>query len=201
MAGQEFCFFLPFSFGFFLVEILHAVDVGQIAALFIHEHIGRCCRIHEQILGRIGNGHGQAAGNGHAQEGGVDIDPVRQAEGDVGQAADRGQSQVLLAMVKRGHAVQGRRRRSPDRRYQGVDDDIFRRKAVVVGIGQELVEDGMFFFEGLGDTVIRNRQGDEHGAVLLDDRQEFLSLFRFTGNGIDQGPAGIDAQGRFHDVR
>ena len=91
-------------------------------------------------------------------------------------------------MGKRGHAVQGRRRRSPDRRYQGVDDDIFRRKAVVVGISQELVEDGMFFFEGLGDTVIRNRQ-------------EFLSLFRFTGNGIDQGPAGIDAQGRFHDVR
>lgn len=59
----------------------------------------------------------------------------------------------------------------------------------------------MFFFEGLGDTVIRNRQGDEHGAVLFDDRQEFLSLFRFTGNGIDQGPAGIDAQGRFHDIR
>ena len=63
-------------------------------------------------------------------------------------------------------------------------------KSVVVGISQELVEDGMFFFEGLGDTVIRNRQGDEHGAVLFDDRQEFLSLFRFTGNGIDQGRPG-----------
>ena len=72
---------------------------------------------------------------------------------------------------------------------------------MVIGIGQELIENGMFLFQRLRDTGVGYGQGNEHGAVLLDDRQELFALFRFTGNGIDQGPAGIDAQRRFHDVR
>ena len=72
---------------------------------------------------------------------------------------------------------------------------------MVIGIGQEFVEDGVLFFQRLRDTGVGYGQGNEHGAVLLDDRQELFALFRFTGNGIDQGPAGIDAQGRFHDFR
>ena len=84
VTSQEFRFFLPFSFGFFLIKILHAVDIGQITALFIHEHIGRRSCIHEQILRRIGNSHGQAAGDGHGQKSGVDIHPVWQAERDIG---------------------------------------------------------------------------------------------------------------------
>ena len=66
---------------------------------------------------------------------------------------------------------------------------------------QELIEDGVFFCERLGNALIRYGKGNEHGAVLLDDGQELFVFFRFTGNGVDQGPAGIDAQGRFHDVR
>ena len=52
---------------------------------------------------------------------------------------------------------------------------------MVIGIGQEFVEDGVLFFQRLRDTGVGYGQGNEHGAVLLDDRQELFALFRFTG--------------------
>lgn len=117
MTGQEFRFLLPFGFGLFLIEILHAANITEVAAFAIHEHIGSGCRIHQEVLRRIGNGHGKAAGNSHGKEGGIDVHPVGQAEGNVGQAADRGQAQIFFTVGKGRHAVESCRWRRTNGRH------------------------------------------------------------------------------------
>ena len=60
---------------------------------------------------------------------------------------------------------------------------------MVIGIGQEFVEDGVLFFQRLRDTGVGYGQGNEHGAVLLDDRQELRPGKSHVLGGADQQPA------------
>ena len=58
----------------------------------------------------------------------------------------------------------------------------------------------MLFRRILREPLVRERQQDKHGTVLLRDRQQILDLFFFQRNGIDERTTRIDAQRRLDDI-
>ena len=58
----------------------------------------------------------------------------------------------------------------------------------------------MLFRRILRQPLVRERQQDKHGTVLLRDRQQILDLFFFQRNGIDERTTRIDAQRRLDDI-
>ncbi len=122
---------------------------------------------------------------------------VRQAEGDVGEAAGGVDLELFAKAAKQREDLLARRSQCADGHDERIDDDIVRLDAVIGGALDDLLGD-----READVRVHRNAGlviGDRHhrNVVFLAERQDRFELFLLAGHRIDERAALCNAQAGF----
>ena len=153
----------------------------------------------ELLLGRIGDGHGQSGLNGHGQKCRVHLNPLRQAEGNIGQAHHRGET-ILSAVTDGFQRFPRGLRVGSDRGYQAVHNDVLFCEAEGRSAFPDLFNDILLLLKASRKSRVGKRKKNEHGAVFFRQGNQLFKFFRLQRDGIDQRPARIPAERRFQNV-
>ena len=119
----------------------------------------------------------------------------RQAKADVRHAERAFDAQALLAQ---GHGAQdllGLALIGRGGHDQTVDEDAVRADAVAGGLGHDALGDGEAGLGGIGDAAFVEREADDVGAVVGDQRKDLIHNLLFAVNRVDDGLAGVSAHG------
>ena len=78
---------------------------------------------------------------------------------------------------------------------QAVDEDAVRADAVAGSLGHDALGDGEAGLGGIGDAAFVEREADDVGAVVGDQRKDLIHDLLFAIDRVDDGLAGVAAHG------
>ena len=176
--------------------VLVGLDPGHAVAVGAVQHVGAAHGFHLLRADRVHDRRGHAGADHHRDEAGVDAVAVRQAEGDVGQAAGGVDLELLAQAAQQREDLAAGVAQRADRHDQRIDDHVMRGDAEIGAALDDLLGDGEAHVR-----VHRNAGlvvGDRHDrhVVFLDQRQDRFELFLLAGDGVHQRPALGDLQRR-----
>ena len=151
--------------------------------------------IHKALGARVHDGGVQARAEGGSQKDRAQQRAGGQTKADVRHAERAFDAQTLLAQ---GHGAQdllGLALVGRGGHDQAVDEDTVRADAVAGGLGHDALGDGEAGLGGIGDAAFVEREADDVGAVVDDQRKDFIHDLLFAIDGVDDGLAGIAAYG------
>ena len=81
--------------------LIHSLNIAQIRIRLVHQQIRSIYRMHQQILGRICNRHGQTVHNSHCHKVTINKGSLRQTKGNVRKTTGCRNTKLVLTVTDR----------------------------------------------------------------------------------------------------
>ena len=151
--------------------------------------------VHKALGARVHDGGVQARAKGGGQKDRAQQRARGQAKADIRHAKRTFDAQTLLAQ---GHGAQdllGLALIGRGGHDQAVDEDAVRADAVAGSLGHDALGDGEASLGGIRDAALVEREADDVGAVVGDQRKDLIHDLLLAVDRVDDGLAGVAAHG------
>ena len=172
-----------------------ALDVSGRALILDAQHAIAVDGVHKALGARVHDGGVQTCAKGCGQKDRAQQRAGRQAKADVRHAERAFNAQALLAHRHGAQNLLGLTLVGRGSHDQAVDEDAVRADAVTGGLGHDALGDGKAGLGGIGDAALVEREADDVGAVVGDQREDLVHDLLLAVNRVDDGLAGIAAHG------
>ena len=177
-----------YRYGIF-VQIVDTARIAQVKQIVYVD------RLHHLGQVRVDDREIQSVVHRKREEMRIDLDALRQTERDVGDAETGLDAQLLLDAAERLKSLHRAGRLGGDGQGQTVDGDAVRRDAVFCRAGDDFAGDCDTALDRIRNTVLIQRQTDEHRAVLGGEREDGVQTLFLTVDRVDHRDAVVAAQG------
>ena len=172
-----------------------ALDISGRALVLGAQHAITVDRVHKALGTGVHDGGVQARAKGGGQKDRAQQRAGRQAKADVRHAECALDAQALLAHRHGAQNLLGLALVGRGGHDQAVDEDTLRADAVAGGLGHDALGDGEAGLGGIGDAALVEREADDVGAVVGDQREDLVHDLLLAVNRVDDGLAGVAAHG------
>jgi hypothetical protein len=152
------------------LDPVHAVGIGAV------QHVGGADGFHFLRAAGVHDRRRHAGADHHRDEAGIDAVAVRQAEGDVGQAAGGVDLELVAQAAQQREDLLAGGAHGADRHDQRVDNDVMRLDAVIGGVLDDLLGNGEAHVRVFGNAGFIVGDRDHRHVVFLAQRQDGLEL-------------------------
>ena len=172
-----------------------ALDVSGRALVLDAQHAIAIDGVHKALGTGVHDGGVQASAKGGGQKDRAQQRAGRQAKADVRHAECALDAQALLAHRHGAQNLLGLALVGRGGHDQAVDEDAVRADAVAGGLGHDTLGDGEAGLGGIGDAALVEREADDVGAIVGDQREDLVHDLLLAVNRVDDGLAGVAAHG------